>query len=138
MEKQRSKIIEVIAYAFFGVCTTIVNILVFHVCTQVIGLFYMLSNVIAWVISVSFAFVTNKKYVFGSEDRSKETWFKEATKFFEARIMTGLLDMVLMYVLISLLTVEQNISKIIVNIIVIVANYIFSRFWIFSTDGKKM
>lgn len=84
-----------------------------------------------WVFAVAFAFFTNKVYVFRSRDFRRAIWLRELWEFFLARAATGIADFVGMYVLISLLCQNEILSKILLNIVVILANYLLSRYWIF-------
>lgn len=127
---------ELILYIIFGGLTTVVNIAVFYFLT-LLGMEYLLANVIAWIISVVFAFLTNKLYVFNSKSFSFKLFLREAILFFMARGFSLAVDMVGMVILIELIHMDSLIAKIIVNIIVIVLNYILSKFLIFSKKEKK-
>jgi len=122
---------EGILYLFFGGCTTLVNIVsfiilrYFHIDTYI-------SNAIAWVLSVLFAFVTNKIYVFESKGKGAKATIKECISFFGFRLLSLLFDMGIMYVLIDLLSCNEFASKIISNVFVIIINYVFSKLFIFK------
>lgn len=120
---------EIINYLIFGVLTTLVNIVVYYVFSDCLNVQYMASNFLAWFLSVLFAYITNRKYVFESVSKSI---FTEMFKFFGSRITTGVLDMFFMWLLISVLNFNNMISKIIVNVIVVVANYILSKLVVFK------
>lgn len=137
MGGRHRKLKKLFLYTFFGICTTIINSIVFHIASFQGGLHYMLSNLIAWSISIAFAFVTNKSFVFDNSGWKKEIWLKEAINFLGARLLTGVLDMLGMYVLISLLMLNEDLSKIVVNLAVIVMNYFFSKLWVFSKLGDR-
>ena len=126
-----NKIKEVIWYGFFGVLTTLVNIISFYFLDKT-GMNVYLNNFIAWFLSVLFAFITNKLYVFNSKSLDKKVVIKEICSFFFFRILSLGIDMAGMYICISLLNIGKMISKIIMNVIVIVANYIFSKIFIFK------
>lgn len=126
-----NKIKEIIWYGFFGVLTTLVNIISFYFLDKT-GMNVYLNNFIAWFLSVLFAFITNKLYVFNSKSLDKKVVIKEICSFFFFRILSLGIDMAGMYICISLLNIGKMISKIIMNIIVIVANYIFSKIFIFK------
>lgn len=129
---KKENIRELFFYGVFGVLTTVVNLFVFKVFNETFGLYYMWSNVVAWVASVVFAFVTNKIFVFQSCNWKMSIWLKEAYEFTSARLLTGIMDMALMYLLISGVHVDEWISKIVVNILVIIGNYILSKLWVFK------
>lgn len=136
---------EPISYIFFGVLTTLVNIVAYYLCSDVLGIYYLGANVIAWVSSVLFAFVTNKLFVFDSKSWSGRIVVAELGGFFMARVATGVLDMVLMWLLVDIISIDarfvsmglsklmsgEMFAKIIVNVVVIVLNYVASKLWIF-------
>lgn len=120
---------EIIAYLIFGVLTTLVNIVVYFVTSNLLGINYLISNFLAWFISVLFAYITNRAYVFES---TSSQFIKEAIKFFGSRLTTGVIDMGLMWLLVSFAPINDILIKILVNIIVIVLNYIFSKLFVFK------
>lgn len=126
-----NKVREIASYLFFGVLTTLVNIISFYLLDKA-SLNVYVSNFIAWCLSVLFAFITNKLFVFESKDKKFKTVFKEACSFFIFRVLSLGIDMALMYALISMLSFNKLCSKILVNIVVIVVNYIFSKMFIFK------
>lgn len=129
--KQRETAKEGILYLVFGVLTTIINIAVYYTLSSVLDLGVIISNIIAWFISVFFAYITNRKYVFHSDARDIASFFRELIGFFAGRFCTGILDTLLMYVSVDLLDLNDLIMKVIANIIVIVTNYCISKFLVF-------
>lgn len=125
---------EVLLYLVFGVLTTLVNILGYALFTRVITLDEYVANVIAWIISVLFAFITNKLYVFESKDRSIKKILRESVSFFAFRFVSLGFDMGAMYVMISLLHWDDFLAKILSNIIVVILNYIFSKLFVFQNN----
>lgn len=123
---------EQILYIVFGVLTTAINIIAFFVCSRLVNLSLIPSNIIAWILSVLFAFITNKIYVFNSKNYSFSVVLRELVDFIVARGATGILDLVLMYLFVSIIGIEDMISKIIINIIVIILNYILSKLYVFK------
>ncbi len=122
---------EVISYLFFGGCTTLINIVSFFL-LRLINCPLFISNLFAWIISVFFAFITNKIFVFESKDKNKNKVIFECLSFFFFRVVSLVFDMGCMYLLINVLNVNELISKIISNIFVIVINYVFSKLIIFK------
>lgn len=120
---------EIIAYLVFGVLTTAVNIIVYIIMTDCFHIQYLVSNAVAWVLSVLFAFITNRKYVFRSDSAEKT---KELGRFFSSRLATLALDMAIMWLLVDLLTADNLTAKVIANVVVIIANYILSKFLVFK------
>ena len=129
IEKNR----EVVMYLIVGALTTLISIVTYYLCTNFVfdpkyAVNIQISAVISWIISVTFAYITNKTIVFNSKNSAVgEVW-----KFFSSRLGTLLIDMLLMFVLASVLKFNDMIVKIFVEIIVIVLNYIFSKFLVFK------
>ena len=121
----------VIRYLFFGICTTIINIISYYACTYMIGWTVVSSTVVSWLLAVSFAFITNKIWVFESKTWNKESVIKEVLSFFLCRIMTGILDLIIMIVSVKILGWNDILMKAISNIAVIMLNYIASKLFIF-------
>lgn len=122
---------EVLLYLFFGGCTTLVNIVSFLI-LRYLNINLYASNVIAWLISVFFAFVTNKLFVFESDSKDIKKTFIECIYFFGCRLLSLLFDMGIMYLLVNVLNVNEVISKIVSNIFVIIINYFFSKLIVFK------
>jgi putative flippase GtrA len=122
---------EVLLYLFFGGCTTLVNIVSFLI-LRCLNINLYASNVIAWLISVLFAFVTNKLFVFESDSKDIKKTFIECIYFFGCRLLSLLFDMGIMYLLVNVLNVNEVISKIVSNIFVIIINYFFSKLIVFK------
>ena len=118
---------EVLSYLFFGGCTTLINILTFWI-LRVFKIGVYTSNVIAWIVAVLFAFVTNKLFVF----ESKGNTIKQGVSFFIFRLISLVFDMGIMYLLIDVFKWNDLLSKIITNVFVIIINYIFSKVFIFK------
>ncbi len=128
-----NKVKEILWYGFFGVLTTLINIISFDLLDKA-GVTVYLANFIAWVLSVLFAFITNKLFVFGSKSFKPMILFKEMFSFFLARVISLGIDMGGMYLLLDVFKVKKLLSKIVVNVIVIVANYVFSKLFVFKKE----
>lgn len=124
-------------YAFFGGCTTLVNIISYAICTRLLSMGTIMSNVIAWIFAVTFAYLTNRKIVFESNASTKKAIVREVISFFSCRLLTGGLDLGLMYVFVDVLKVNDLVMKVISNIIVIILNYVASKLFIFSKGAKN-
>jgi putative flippase GtrA len=120
---------ELIAYIFFGVLTTAVNIITYFLFADVFTVNYLISNIIAWFVSVLFAYVTNRIWVF--ESRSSDI-IKEISLFFGGRLFSGIVDTGLLYVMVDILTIGDFISKITTQIIVVILNYVISKLVVFK------
>ena len=122
---------NIIPYAVFGVLTTLVNIVVYGFASHLLALSVMLSTVLAWGIAVLFAYVTNRKWVFHSQAKTSNEILREILSFFTCRIATGIVDLGCMFIFANLLRLDDIITKVGVNFLVIVLNYIASKFFIF-------
>ena len=122
---------EALLYLFFGGCTTLVNIVAFYIIRK-FGVSTYITNIIAWFLSVVFAFITNKLFVFESKNTSIKDSFKECFSFFLFRVISLVFDMGIMYLLIDLLNINEMVSKVFSNIFVIIINYVFSKLFIFK------
>ena len=122
---------RIILYCIFGLFTTVVNVGVYYLCFSVIALSNVLSTLLAWFISVLFAFVTNKIWVFESRLFKAVVLLREALSFFSCRLLTGALDLLIMYVAVDVMGWNEMLWKLISNVIVIVINYGASRILIF-------
>ena len=125
------KYYDVLAYLFFGVLTTAVNYLVYLPCYNMLQLSASVSNVIAWVFAVVFAYLTNKPFVFKSHDWSYKVVGPELTKFVGCRIGSGLLETGIIFVTVDLLMWNGNVMKIVTSVLTVVLNYIASKWLIF-------
>lgn len=128
---------EAILYIFFGGLTTLVNLVSYYIITRLIlvGNFHdyiELITAITWFISVLFAYVTNKLYVFESNTSGIKELLTEMTKFFSCRIFSGVIDIIFTMLLINILLMNDFLARIFSNILVIIINYIFSKLFIFK------
>ena len=122
---------ETIAYLFFGVLTTVVNYLVYLPCYNLLGISASVSNVIAWVAAVAFAYLTNKPWVFKSHDWSRQTVIPELTKFVGCRVGSGALETGIIFLFVDVLCWNGNVMKLITSVLVVVLNYIGSKLLVF-------
>ena len=129
---------ETISYLIFGVLTTIINIVVFWFAERELAFIMsedaasLVGNVIAWGISVAFAFVTNKLFVFESKSMAFKVVMAELTGFVIARLLSLAFDEGFMFVAIVLLSMNSLLAKIISNVFVVIINYVLSKFFIFK------
>lgn len=124
---------EIINYLIVGVLTTVVSLSVYYACVltflnpnQAIQL--QAANVISWIAAVTFAYFTNRKFVFESKNPDM---LKEASAFVGARVATLLMDMLCMFIMVTCMGLNDKIAKLVVQVIVTVANYIFSKIFVF-------
>ena len=123
-----------IAYGVFGVFTTIVNIVTYNVCYSRLGISNTLSNIAAWVLAVTFAYLTNKAWVFDSKSWKWEVLRREIPAFIGCRLATGILDIIIMYICVDVLKWPALLMKIASNVLVIILNYVFSKLVIFRKN----
>lgn len=122
---------SIISYLFFGVVTTVVNMVIYYICYHIWGINSDLATVIAWVIAVLTAFLTNKPFVFGSHDWSPKVLLPEAGSFFGCRLGSGVVELVLMHVTVEMLGLPGMLMKLLVNVIVVILNYVASKLLVF-------
>ena len=127
LEKYR----EVISYLFFGVLATVVNLVKYFACTQLIGVKYLISNALSWAGAVAYAYVTNRTWVFQSKTRGISAILKEMTAFVGCRLLSGVMDMLIMFVGVDVIGIPDSITKFITQVVVVVLNYVFSKLIIF-------
>lgn len=123
---------DILSYLVFGVLTTVVNYVVYLPLYQGgEGLSATASNAIAWVAAVAFAYLTNKPFVFRSHDWSAATVVPELAKFVGCRIGSGLAETAILFVTVDVLGWNGVIWKLVTSVLVVVLNYIASKFLIF-------
>lgn len=141
---------EILLYIFFGLVTTLVNLAVFKLCNLLFGeQWYLLSNVVAWVAAVAAAYVTNKLWVFKSKSWAPRVLAREIPSFVGARVFSLLVEEAGLWITVDLLgwgtwsvtllgfTVGgKMICKILLAVIVVLMNYVFSKLVIFKKEEK--
>ena len=130
---------EIVNYVIVGGLTTLVSLASYFTCVTMFlntnnALELQMANIISWVLSVTFAYFSNRKFVFKSKNNKK---FKEALKFYASRITTLLIDMGVMFLLVTVLSVNDKISKILVQFVILVLNYLFSKFIVFKKKNNN-
>ena len=123
---------DLISYLFFGGLTTLVNFFVYIPLYNWMHISATVSNAIAWVFAVAFAYLTNKPFVFKSHDWSAKTVIPELSKFVGCRIGSGVLETAIIFVAVDLLCWNGNIMKVITSVLVVILNYIGSKWLVFT------
>lgn len=123
---------QLISYLFFGVCTTILNTLCHYLCYNILHRSNVFSTVVAWVVAVIAAYLTNKFWVFESRGMRPRETMRELLSFFTLRIGTGVLDVGIMFAAVDLCHGNSVLWKLISNFLVVVINYIASKLVIFK------
>ena len=135
MEKLKAlaaKYRDIIVYLVFGVLTTVVNYIIYLPCYNGLGLSGSISNAIAWVGAVAFAYLTNKPFVFQSHDWSAKTVLPELTKFVGCRVGSGVLETAIIFLTVDWLGWNGNVMKLLTSVLVVVLNYIGSKLLVFK------
>ena len=123
---------ELVSYLFVGVATTVVNYVVYYIATRMMGFGVMGGTWIAWICAVAFGYATNKAFVFKTHCRSMAELAREAGSFFAMRLVSLGMETVLMFVTVTLIGLPDLVMKLLVNILVIILNYVFSKVFIFK------
>ncbi len=127
---------EGINYLIFGFLATVLTLAVYYISTLTfldasIPLQLQIANVVSWIAGFLFAYFTNRLFVFKSENKQVG---QEFLKFFASRLFTLFLDMIIMYVFVSMLKFDNRIIKLFSQLVVIVSNYILSKLIVFKKD----
>ncbi len=125
-----NKIKEILKYLIVGGLTTVVSIVSYYIVRLFIEN-YLVCTVISWIFAVAFAYITNRVFVFNSK---RENIFKECTEFVFSRILSLVAEVAVMYLLVDFLNISDKISKIIVQVIIVMLNYIFSKLFVFKEN----
>lgn len=125
-----NKIKEILKYLIVGGLTTVVSIVSYYIVRLFIEN-YLVCTVISWIFAVAFAYITNRVFVFNSK---RENVFKECTEFVFSRILSLVAEVAVMYLLVDFLNISDKISKIIVQVIIVILNYIFSKLFVFKEN----
>ena len=125
---------EIINYLIVGVLTTVVSLAAYYLCVFTFlnpenSVQLQIANILSWIVGVAFAYFTNRKYVFESKNQNK---ISEATKFVSSRITTLVLDMLIMWLGVTVLHFNDKLIKLISQVLVIVGNYILSKLFVFK------
>ena len=125
---------EIINYIIVGVLTTGVSLITYYICVLTIfnpenALELQLANIISWICAVLFAYITNKIFVFKSKNKNL---FKEFISFVGARVLTLFLDMLIMFIMVTAIGINDKVSKLVVQFIVTILNYVFSKIFVFK------
>lgn len=139
---------ETIMYLIFGVGTTIVNFGSFTICQKIIGQeYYLISNIVSFIVATGFAFVTNKLWVFGSKGRGVKTWLRELISFVMARITTfAIVEELGLWLMVNIVDVGRIkfygvngilLAKIFLAFAAVLVNYVLSKVYVFSKKGTK-
>lgn len=122
---------EIINYIIAGGFGTVVNIGTFTLC-RMFGLDITISNVIAWVITIIFVYISNKFFVFKTGGRGKKESTREFIMFVLARLATLGIEIVLLNLTIEVMHINELVSKTVAQVVVIILNYVLSKLIVFK------
>mgnify|MGYP002512826361 CR=1 FL=1 len=123
---------EGLNYLIFGFLAFVLNYVLYFLFSSVMHIHYMAATALSWVLTVVFAYWTNRTFVFKSRNKSAQSLGREFVAFISARIGTEFLELGLMFVMVTLAGINEYISKFVCQVIVILANYFLSKLWIFK------
>ena len=128
---------EIVNYLFFGVLATIVNFVSYFIFARVLKIDEVISSGLSWFVSVLFAYTTNKLFVFDSKTETKKDLIKECISFFLARVVSGITcDVGTFALMVKVFHINDIFSKIVTQVMVVIVNYLFSKFVVFRKNGK--
>ncbi len=125
---------EIIMYLIFGVLTTVVSLAVYYASIFTFlnpnnAIQLQIANIISWIAGVTFAYFTNRKFVFESKNENK---LKEAGKFVSSRVITLIMDMIIMFLGVTCMHLNDKIMKLVSQVIITISNYVFSKIFVFK------
>ena len=126
---------SVVRYVFFGGCTTLVNLISFYVLRK-LGVGLNIANVISIILAILFAYVVNSRFVFQDKCKTLADHIRPFCKFISARLMTMVIEVGGVWLLVAKLGMNDMVGKFATQFIVLILNYVFSKFFVFTT-GKK-
>ena len=137
MKKSNHVMREGIAYLIFGVLTTAVDYIISNVLFYLTDMPTIPAQTIAWVAAVLFAFVTNKWWVFESHTLIPSEVWREFVSFVACRVATFIFNLAALFIMVDLLEMEFFICKLLISVVVVILNYVFSKILIFTKKDKK-
>lgn len=135
MEKLQSLLLKhktALIYLVFGVLTSLVDFLVYIPLHKLLEISAAVSNTVAWIAAVLFAFFTNKLFVFQSKNWSAKNLFNEFWKFTICRVGTFLLEEVFLFITADMLSYDGLVMKLLISVVVVVLNFFASKFFAFK------
>lgn len=128
---------EILLYLFFGGLSFIVSISSFAIANVTLGLNEHIANLISWVLAVTFAYVTNRKWVFDSTVTNAKELIKEIVDFYGGRVLTLIIEELVLFVFITKLHFSSVVVKVIAQIVVIILNYVLSKLFVFKDKSNE-
>lgn len=128
---------ELVLYVVFGALTTVVSFVSYYACNTMLGIHYLASNIVSWILAVLFAYITNKLFVFESKGLSKKELAREFFAFIAARLVSLGMEELGLWLMIGTLHWNENLAKLIMQVVVVIANYVFSKLLIFKKTAVE-
>ena len=125
---------EAIDYLFWGGVAFVLSMVLFYIFANVMDIYEQIANILSWIICVIFTYLTNRTFVFQSKVKGLKKIFNEFKDFVTARLLTLVMENAILFVMIDLLTINNMISKLVGQFVVIVSNYFLSKLWIFKKE----
>lgn len=136
---------EVLMYLFFGVLTTAVSFVTAGITKYLCesaglgkGAVSNISTVVSWICAVTFAYVTNRIWVFDSKVESKKGLFAEMASFYSGRLFTLFVEMGIMWLGYSVMGINYWVTKIVANVVVLILNYVISKLIVFKKKDSSV
>ena len=123
---------QLCTYVFWGIGTTVVNLIVYFICTELFFMNHIHSNVIAWILAVIYAYISNKIFVFASKSWHPSVLFKEFFEFVSARFLSGVVETIILYTFVDCLHYPDGYVKIFAGLLIGTVNYLLSKLLIFK------
>lgn len=136
MKNVYGKFRQFIDYFLFGVITASLNIILFYTFNQIVGLHYMLANIIAITLAIIFSYIVNKKYVFRTKMATKRAVAREMLLFLSMRATAAVMDMAGLYILVQFIRLGATLSKVIIETLIASSNYFVSKRIIFKNESR--
>lgn len=131
---QRHK--KMILYLFFGGAAFVISVASYVFANVGLGINELVANLISWILAVMFAFFTNRTWVFEGKTNSWMEFWMQMFRFFMGRVVTLLIEELILFVFITWMQLESISVKIAAQIVVITINYVISKIWIFKEISK--
>ena len=132
---ERPNVTEFISYIIAGVLTTVINFTIYFGMIKIWDTYYQTANAIAFFISVLFSYFINKAWVFKIKRNRHLFAFLDLIAFSLSRISVLFLELTLLFLMISICEIDTMTSKIVTNIIVVAANYLLGKKFVFAPKG---
>lgn len=128
---------EVVDYLFWGGMAFLLSMILFYLFANVMNIYEQIANILSWIICVIFTYFTNRIFVFQSKVKGLKNIIGEFKDFVVARLLTLVMENAILFVMIDMMTINNMISKLVGQFVVIVSNYFLSKLWIFKKIDKK-